>query len=274
MANIFISYGDNRFKESLNRIARQAQKVGVFDKVIKYTPKDLPSFITSSPLFAFSRGGGYMCWKPYIIYHTLKNCREGDVVYYADAGCTLVKDSPEWALFRKQIEEYSSIFFQYRKDYYYKGWDKYCNHIDDNCVAAKHWMKPSLTNFFLQFISSEVLDFSELWSGFIIVRKNKSIPFLIKQWLNITLFHPELIADPYGAEIEALPESYCAHRHDQSVVTALVFHYQKEENVLVLPETAESRIGNPAVLATRWRQEKLPFSQHLKYRLWCLLHGE
>ena len=100
MSNIFISYGDNRYKESLNRIARQAKDVGIFDKVIKFTPKDLPGFVKASPLFAFSCGGGYWCWKPYIIYHTLQNCKEGDVVYYVDAGCTLNISSEEWGQFQ------------------------------------------------------------------------------------------------------------------------------------------------------------------------------
>ena len=53
MANIFISYGDDNFKESLIRIKKHAKSVGIFDKIITYTPKDLPPHIKSSPLFAF-----------------------------------------------------------------------------------------------------------------------------------------------------------------------------------------------------------------------------
>jgi len=107
-----------------------------------------------------------------------------------------------------------------------------------------------------------------------IFRKTKPLSIILSHWLNITLFHPELIIDPMGEELGALPQSFVSHRHDQSVLTALVYHYQQQDKVLVLPETSESRIGNPAVLATRWRQARLPLFQHLKYRLWCLLHGE
>lgn len=268
MAHIFVSYADGRFKESLNRIARQAKRITIFDKIIKYTPKDLPDYIKALPLMAYSKGGGYWCWKPYIIYHTLQNCDEGDVVFYADAGCTLNKNSEEWQQFLQQAKHYNGIFFQYRDGIDYG--DGFCGHSPE----LRHWTKPKTATFFEQFIDSGFLNFNKIWGGFMLFRKTKPLSIILSQWLNITLFHPELIIDPMGEELDSLPQSFVTHRHDQSVLTALVYHYQQQDNVLVLPETAESRIGNPAVLATRWRQAKLPFSQHLKYRLWCLLHGE
>jgi hypothetical protein len=274
MTKIFICYADHRYKESQNRLVRQARNVGIFDRIIKYTPKDLPDYVKSSPSFAFSRGGGYMCWKPYIVYHTLENCSEGDIVYYADSGCSLLKDSREWEEFDNYLSEYSSIFFQYRNGFKYNGWERYCLQEDYSPVACKHWSKPTLTNFFLQFIDNGFLDYSELWSGFMIIRKTKTIQIIIEQWFKITLFHPELVADPYGAEIENLPDIYYAHRHDQSILTPLVYHYQKQDNALVLPETSESRIGQPAVLATRWIQGKMSWWKKIKFNVWCMIHGE
>ena len=48
MANIFISYGDEKFKKSLKLIKKEAKVIGIFDKIIIYTHKDLPAFIKSS----------------------------------------------------------------------------------------------------------------------------------------------------------------------------------------------------------------------------------
>ena len=268
MANIFISYGDNRYKESLNRIARQAKSVGIFDKVIKYTPKDLPNFITSSPLFAFSRGGGYWCWKPYIIYYTLQNCEEGDVVYYVDAGCTLNKSSEEWSQFQNYLKSYNSIFFQYREGIDYgKG-------FGGRDVAIKNWTKPEVITYFQNFVDIDFLDYAKRLGGFMIFKKTSQLPLILDQWYKITLFRPELVMDPLRMEHTQPEETIPIHRHDQSILTPLVYHYRNQDNALVLPETAESRIGNPAVLATRWIQGKMTWRQKLKYRLWCLLHGE
>jgi len=122
MEKIFISYGDNSFKVSLDRILRQAKQSKLFDRIIGFTPKDLPEYIRSSPLFAIKTGGGCWSWKPYIIYHTLQNCSIGDVVYYADAGCSLDPTSPEWSDFQSYVQSFSAIFFQYRSYFNYPGW--------------------------------------------------------------------------------------------------------------------------------------------------------
>ena len=266
MANIFISYGDERFKESLNRIARQAKKVGIFDKIIKYTPKDLPAYIKSSPLMAFIRGGGYWVWKPYIIHYTLLQCNIGDVVWYCDAGDTLVYDSPEWEQFQSQMQTHTAIFFQYRDGHKYE-WG-----VNGDKTAMKYWIKPSAKDYFLQYIDAKFLDYSKIWAGFMIFKKTEKSSIILDQWYKMALFHPELMMDSFGPDLNDPNDAY--HTRDQATLTPLVFHHHEEDNALVLPETAESRISNPAVLATRWMQGKMLWHQKAKYRIWCLLHGE
>jgi len=274
MANVFVSYGDDRFKVSLDRIVRQARKSGRFDKVLKYTPKDLPDYVRSSPLFAEEKGGGYWCWKPYVIWDALRHCEIGDVVYYADAGCSLDGDSSEWAEFSQHLKSYSAIFFQYRRDYSYPGWERYCGNDCVDKTAIKHWMKPSLIDYFKQYGDSDLFEFSSLWAGFIIIKKTERPSIVLDEWRRITMLHPELVAPPFGVELINLPQSYYAHRHDQSILTPLVSFYMDRDNAIVLPETSESKVGTPAILATRWRQAKLSPLSYLKYRIWSLFHDQ
>ena len=266
----FISYGDDRFKESLNRIAHQARRIGIFDRIIKYGPKDLPEFIKASPLFAFERGGGYWVWKPYIVYQTLNLCKDGDIIVYADAGCTLCKDSPEWDYYLNLLNSHSAIFFHYREDYDY-GWKSIRESCND-AVALKHWMKPSLIRFYNGFLQSDYLDSSKVLGGFFIIKKtNKSLK-TIDVWYKITLFHPELVMDsPYEGAIDDSPDFF-EHRHDQAVLSPLVYHFQSEDGLVILPETAESKIGHPAVIADRWKQGKSSILWKTKYLIWNLLH--
>lgn len=266
----FISYGDDRYKESLNRIAHQARRIGIFDRIIKYSPKDLPEFIKASPLFAFERGGGYWVWKPYIVYHTLSFCQEGDIIVYADAGCTLSKDSPEWEYFLNQLRSHSAIFFQYRKDYDY-GWksvQKPCHDV----VALKHWMKPSLVKFYECSLWSDYLDYSKILGGFFIIKKTSKHLRTLDEWYKITLFHPELVMDPLNEDVVDSAPDFFEHRHDQAVLSPLVYRFQSEDNLVILPETAESKIGHPAVIADRWRQGKSSVLWKMKYLIWNLLH--
>ncbi len=272
MASVFITYADERFKVSADRIVRQARKSKRFDKVIKYTPKDLPEYVKASPLFAETRGGGCWCWKPYVIWDALRNCEVGDVVYYADAGCSIVADSPEWDEFYSYLQSYSAIYFQYRKDYPYPGWDRYCGSDCKDRTVIKHWMKPSVIEYFKQYKVSDLFEFSSIWAGFIIIKKTESFSIILDEWRRITLYHPELVALPFGSDLVDLPHSYCEHRHDQSILSPLVSLYKEGDNALVLPETSESMIGYPAVLATRWRQAALPPLQYIRYRIYEFMH--
>ena len=120
MSNIFISYGDTKFHKSLKRISKQARTIGIFDRIITYSPKDMPLYIKSSPLFSAQKGGGYWLWKPYIIKHTLEQLNEGDVLYYIDAGCTLNPQSEEWNKFQEILKKYHAIVFQYRSNHNYQ----------------------------------------------------------------------------------------------------------------------------------------------------------
>ena len=270
---VFISYGDSRFKESLKRIRKQAFKSGIFDEIVVFSDKNLPDYIKSSPLMAFTRGGGYWVWKPYIIYHTLSNCKEGDIVYYVDSGCTLNGNSNEWNDYQKYLESFNAIFFQYRKDYKYPGWDNVCSKTENYSTEIIHWMKPSCISFFDNYFQDEGYQhYDKIWGGFMIIKKTKPIISVVEDWYRITLFKPELIMDPFGDELNNLPDSFNLHRHDQAIITPLVYHYKEKDKIFVLPETSESSTQSAAVVASRYRVGKLPLWQYIKYKLYNLVH--
>lgn len=272
MANIFISYGDHRFKESVSRIKKQSKSLGIFDKIRIYTPKDLPLYIKSSPLFAFSKGGGYWLWKPYIICRTLNMCKNGDVIYYVDAGCRLNRNSLEWKQYDELIKKYDYIFFQYRSDVDY-NWGKHCSSSKNNSAHIKHWIKPIAMDYFIKYFGdSSFSEYNKIWGGMMILKKTSN-NIILDEWLKISIFHPELIVDPFGEELSRIPESFNLHRHDQSILTPLVYHYRNSQNILILPETSESQKETAAVIAERYRVGKLSLILYLKYHLYHLFHG-
>lgn len=252
MANIFISYGDKEFRKSLKLIIKEAKNVGIFDKIIAYTPNNLPDSIKSSPLFLFKRGGGYWVWKPYIIYNTLQHCKDNDVVFYTDAGCTLNANSKEWIVFLQEMQTHNAILFQYRSDTKYEGWSNYCKKESNNSPMIIHWTKPSTIDYFTKFFDSQdFLYYNKIWGGAIIVKKTQNLLNFLDQWLKITIFHPELICDPFGNELSHIPDTFNAHRHDQTILTPLIYHYKDIDNILVLPESSESSKNDAAIIASR-----------------------
>lgn len=276
MGNIFISYGDARFAKSLKRIGREAKSLNKFDRVILYTPKDLPDSIKASPLFCFDKGGGYWLWKPYLINKTLCSCKEGDIIYYIDAGCTLQAESPEWDIYEKLMKEYNGLFFQYH-DMQYEGWEQYCTCKENNEAKIYHWMKSSAVEYFKSYTrNSDFMSFNKILAGFVIVKKCRTMR-LIDEWLKIMLFYPQLVIDPFGNDLNYPSETFNAHRHDQAILTPLVFFYQKEEKLCVMPETLESQTASAAVIASRkrdkrfrsvWEKMKYDVKQMIS-SLWC-----
>jgi len=252
MKRIFITYGNKSFKGSLKRIAKQARASLMFDKVEAYTPSDLPKSIRYSPTMIFHRGGGYWVWKPWVVYDALNRCSEGDVVYYVDAGCTLNPNSTEWDEWNTVMKTHNAIVFKYRSDIDYKGWELYCNKKENCRPELKHWLKPSAEEYFTRFFgSNEYLNFNHIMSGIIIIRKTKTIPFFIQQWLNIAVLDPSLFCDAYGEELGRLPEYFNEHRHDQAILTPLAYHYKETDSIAILPEKSESQKDSAAIIATR-----------------------
>jgi hypothetical protein len=270
MGNIFISYGDDKFKKSLKLIKKEARKVGIFDNIKTYTPNDLPLSVKASPLFLFKKGGGYWIWKPYIIYDALQHCMENDIVYYADAGCTLNANSTEWYYFIQEMKTHNAIFFQYRSNVQYEGWDNFCKSPSNNSPQIVHWMKPSTIDYFTELLGNQdFLQFNKIWGGAFIIKKTPQLFNLLDQWIMISMFHPELICDPFGKDISCIPDTFNVHRHDQAIMTPLIYHYKDTDNILVLPESSESAKEDAAIIASRrvlwtWNlYDKLRF--HIKH---------
>ena len=69
---IFITYGDEIYRDSRARIRKMAEDTGIFDEILVYTPADLPDEVKNHELMQYKRGGGYWFWKPYVILKTLQ----------------------------------------------------------------------------------------------------------------------------------------------------------------------------------------------------------
>lgn len=274
MANIFVTYADTEFREALARIRRRAHRMRFFDRVYCYTPKDLPAQVLQSPLFLHKRGGGYWCWKPFVIKDALAKCEKGDIVYYADCGCVLNPASAEWEQWNQLMQTHNAIFFQYRSDVRYALWSKYCKDERTNNPQILHWTKPEAAQWLNEYIGDDTwLNDNKIWGGACIIKKNAGL-HVTDEWFRITMEHPEIIIDPQPEEGNDFPVTYNEHRHDQVLLTALIHKYAKADNIQVLPETAESSQETAAICAVRYRTGRMTRREKIKYYLYMLLHPD
>ena len=240
---IFISYANEAMSWSLKRIGRQAQRLGIFDEVILYTPQDLPEEVRAHPLMEYSRGAGYWLWKPYIIQHTLDTHAAGDVVVYADAGCTLRK-SFAWQVLFGLMNKYDSIAFQYTEEEY-PEWAKW----GSTSAKMKVWTKKATLTFLDSYLGSQEYREENLVLGGFLLLKGKSNTFL-HEWKRLVSSHPELVMDPAPEELSEQHPEYVGHRHEQCFLCPLSL---RDAHTLVLPEALERYTPDAPVWASRVR---------------------
>jgi hypothetical protein len=122
--------GSKKYYDALCRLKKQAKDFP-FDNIVTYTDLDLensfPDFWKQHSSFIKSnrRGYGYWLWKPFIIYNTLKNLKDGDVLVYMDCGCEL--NNKGLARFKNYIETVKSqgyLFFNLEDQHIEWRWNK------------------------------------------------------------------------------------------------------------------------------------------------------
>jgi hypothetical protein len=202
----FITFGgpSKRFHDAVNRIKKEAEELGVYDKIIGYTDKELKDknkfwkkhgkFIESNP-----RGYGYWLWKSFITKETLKEMDENDILVYADSGCSLNKNGNKRLLEYFDIVKNSNLgILSFELDYIEKSYTK--------------------MDIFKEMNVFELMDTKQLVGGIFIIRKCERTVNLVKEWYKLcSNYH--LISD----EPSKIPNSpdFIDNRHDQSIFSLL-----------------------------------------------------
>jgi hypothetical protein len=243
MKTILLSYANAAMDYSLKMIGKQAKRLGLFDKIILETPKGLPAYIEESPLMQYKIGGGYWAWKPAIIWETLKNLEENDILLYVDAGCTLQK-RPEWNDFFNLLKRHDVIVFQYKDSM--EEWAQW----GQTSTKIKYWTKKKALVYFSEK-DPNYGNYNKILAGIIFIKKTAISCSFIQEWLNLTLIHPELIINPTKEEKKEQESFFVMHRNDQCVITALAHQYAP--HVKVMTETSETEHKRAAIVASRVR---------------------
>ncbi|OJX31224.1 MAG: hypothetical protein BGO86_04870 [Chryseobacterium sp. 36-9] len=251
MKKKFITYGSNQFLQSAKRIIEEAKSLNIFDETQHYDYPDLPLTIQSSPLFMDDRKGGYWLWKAYVIYHSLKKLNDGDVLVYSDSGCELKKNDDGWNEHFNYLKNNDAIFFQYRSDKNY-GWSQFNSDFQDS-PKLKFWVKKNTIDHFRPIFKDDEtwLDKNKLMAGLIFIKKNQQTLQLIKDWLDVMQFHPELVIDPMIEERNHQMSGFSSHRHDQSILSIIVRFYESTMDLKIIDECSEGDYPNQIAKASR-----------------------
>ena len=202
---VFVTFGDGSrdFRAAGRRIARQAVKTKIFDKVYRYDYASLksnhPDYWRQHNQFILSnrRGGGYWIWKSFIIQTVLSVLEEDEVLVYCDAGCEIDE---------RLIENFSKINPG--------DFDATLFEIEGHSNEA--WTN-ALTLKALG-ASPEICKSNQLVATAILIKNNLSSRSLVQEWMRLChSYGHALVVDLKNDQRSVFRE----HRHDQSILSII-----------------------------------------------------
>ena len=251
----FITYGNDAFKQSKERIVNEAKDAGCFNGQIKaYGPDDLSKeFLEKvAGVISMPRGGGYWIWKPYVIYDMLNQLNDNDILVYADSGCTIQKSAIN------RFNEYINMISP-ETPYCVLGMRLRANNRDGSLknisLKQKTWTTNKIFEYFHINSDSDIANKEQIIATVIISRKSPESLAIFKKWLNVAEEQPELFSDKYNEETKMKNPHFSDNRHDQSIYTMIVQTAPYNKSVKIINEETEDVVNdNMFFLSSRKRQ--------------------
>lgn len=249
---VLLNYADELFKKAQSLNSRTAIEVGGFDRIVTCAPEDMDSRFRyrNRHILSAEHGNGFWLWKPYFVFHTLRNLRNDELLFYCDSGSYFVESIvPLGEILMAQ--DHDAIVFELT---HREGcWTKRDAFVGLGCDTPKY------------FESKQRLGGFHLW------RKTRNSLELAADWLKAAC-DPKFITDQRNVLGSPNLEGFQKHRHDQSLLSLL----SKKAGLPAYRDP--SQFGNPVkanypnspypqlIELTRARG-RLPFWHRIKRRL-------
>lgn len=228
----FISYGNDKYKSSKERIKKEAEEMGIFNGNIRiYSPDDLNQEFKAAvgPTLQEYRGGGYWLWKPYIINDMLNQLKEDDILLYADAGCALQPVG------LPRLKEYIDMISK----------------ASGKCILAmrleypeNNWTSSAIFEHFGIQPEDERATSNQILATVSMYRKCKESMALVSAWLKVAMEYPELFTNKDHNESKKKRPEFSENRHDQSIFSVLLKSPPHSDNTVIIDEEIEARDKN------------------------------
>lgn len=197
----FVTFGSPGWEKSLERINGEAVKMNIFNKIFITTIHDLDkSFWEAHHNFVMTnrRGFGYWIWKSQVILQTLKRIPEGEILVYADAGCSLNVEGLD------KLKEYGELAKQGPGILVFEMVGLECG----------HWTKMDC----FQALDFHDYNSYQIMATAIIMVNNEFTRNFVQEWFSLCSNY-QLLTD--APSIHPNHPSFKEHRHDQSIFNIL-----------------------------------------------------
>jgi len=213
----FLTYGDNAYKKSREELINQANSLNFFNRIILETEeiendREFKIALKNKEfnnLYSQKKGGGYWCWKPYIIYKNLEEIEDGDILFYSDSGSRFFP-------YCKSIKVLSNCISEVKSSI--TGILPFQTNHKEKC-----WTKSDTLDYFNMLHDDKSKNSGQFRAGMIVIQKCENSMNIINEWWNIMKNNPHLVDDS-PSNIENSKE-FSENRHDQSIFSLLCKKY-------------------------------------------------
>ena len=207
----FATFTDDRYKPTREKARKQAEEMGIFDKVFALSEHDFdPDFKElfykehRNKMFAF----GFYCWQAWTDMHMLDLMEEGDILFYSDAGNTLNPNGKE------KFMEWVNLISSGEKDV--------LAFMQSQFLECEY-TKEDVFHFLDVEKNSSIRETGQYFLGGLLVRKTPSSYALIKEWYDINCNHLEIVDEKVNHPNEA---RFKAFRYGQSIISVMLKRYK------------------------------------------------
>lgn len=200
--NFLLNYADGPFEDSQRKNRRTGFRVGGFDRVLCYGPRDIePDFRREhQAILDQPRGAGYWLWKPYFVFRTLKTLGPDDTLFYCDSGAHFICSVRPLFDLLKDGRDVMVFCLEHQERRYTKR----------DCFRRLDCDLPEFAD------TPQRLATMHLW------RSTPRTLALAEEWLALST-DPGLLTD-LESESPNYPD-FVDHRHDQSILSLLTKRY-------------------------------------------------
>lgn len=205
----FITYGDDNFKRSKERLMQEANLFGEFTHIQSYSPNDLPNQFKNEYKYVLDqkRGGGYWIWKPIILNQALKKLKEGEFLVYLDAGSSL---NP---LGKKRFFEYIKLLEE--SEYGVLSIQMSGKRGSGSFEKEKVWTIKQIFDKLEVSLDSDIANSGQYLGGILILKKCDHLDQYMNKYSSFIFKYPELCTDKYNSEKQHV--EFKENRHEQSI---------------------------------------------------------
>lgn len=202
---VLVTFADG-VKFTSQRLVGEATQLNFFDAIFAHSSATLGEDFTSqfSEHLKIERGYGLWAWKPYVILRTLNSMSPGDVVFYADAGCSVAPDAVA------RLQEFVNVLMASPKTIM----------LADECdYRIRNWTKAEAIHHFGFANRDDVID-SKMWEAGRIALQNTPLNrVLLQRWLDAASVLRLIDDSPSNCDEYV---GFREHRHDQSILNLLM----------------------------------------------------